>query len=135
MPTQDRVRSDHAVATQCAGQPPDEGGEHGPVRPVQAWSRVGAAQDGDLIRVQRGGTGVDAFGRPYYTELFLWEKNVTIAFEPGAIYGGIFQFAAFNANASFTRRTLLGGEFIGRSLLFPPGGDVAAAVDVAVGLL
>jgi len=37
------------VATQRSGQPPDEGGEHGPVRPVQAWSWVGAAQDGDLV--------------------------------------------------------------------------------------
>ena len=49
MPAQDRVRSDQAMATQCAGQPPDEGGEHGSVRPVQAWSWIGAAQDGDLV--------------------------------------------------------------------------------------
>ena len=49
MPAQDRVRSDQAVATQCSGQPPDERGEHGSVRPVQAWPRVGAAQDGDLV--------------------------------------------------------------------------------------
>ena len=49
MPTQDRVRSDHAVLTQCPGQPPDEGSEHGPVRPVQAWSWIGAAQDGHLM--------------------------------------------------------------------------------------
>ena len=43
-----RVRSDHAIPTQCAGQPPDESGDHGPVRPVQTWSWVGA-QDGDLV--------------------------------------------------------------------------------------
>ena len=49
MPTQDRVRGDHAVAPQCAGQPPDEGSEHGPVRPIHARSRVGAAQDGDVV--------------------------------------------------------------------------------------
>ena len=49
MPAQDRVRGDQAMATQCSGQPPDEGGEDGPVRPVQAWSWVGAAQDGDLV--------------------------------------------------------------------------------------
>ena len=49
MPAQDRVRGDQAMATQCAGQPPHEGGEHGPVRPVQARSWVGAAQDGDLV--------------------------------------------------------------------------------------
>ena len=49
MPAQDRVRGDQAMATKCSGQPLDEGGEHGPVRPVQAWSGVGAAQDGDLV--------------------------------------------------------------------------------------
>ena len=49
MPAQDRVRGDQAMAAQRAGQPPDEGGEHGPVRPVQARSRVGAAQHGDLV--------------------------------------------------------------------------------------
>jgi len=49
MPTQDRVRSDHAAAPQCPGQSPHEGGEHSPVRPVQARPRVGAAQDGDLM--------------------------------------------------------------------------------------
>jgi hypothetical protein len=49
MPAQDRVGSAEAMATQCAGQPPREGGEHGPVRPVHAWSWVGAAQDGDLV--------------------------------------------------------------------------------------
>jgi hypothetical protein len=30
-------------------QPLDEGGEHGPVGPVQARSGVGAAQDGDFV--------------------------------------------------------------------------------------
>ena len=49
MPAQDRVRGDQAMATQRAWQPPYEGGEHGPVGPIQAWSRVGAAQDGDLV--------------------------------------------------------------------------------------
>ena len=49
MPAQDRVRSDQAMVTQCAGQPPHEGGEHGPVGPVQARSGVGAAQDGDFV--------------------------------------------------------------------------------------
>ena len=49
MPAQDRVRGDQAMATQRSGQPPDERGEHGPVRPLQAWSRVGAAQHGDLV--------------------------------------------------------------------------------------
>ena len=37
------------MATQRSGQPPDEGGEHGSVGPVQAWSWVGAAQDGDFV--------------------------------------------------------------------------------------
>jgi hypothetical protein len=37
------------MATHCAGEPLNERGEHGPVRPVQARSRVGTAQDGDLV--------------------------------------------------------------------------------------
>ena len=49
MPAQDRVRGDQAMARSCSGQPPDEGGEDGPVRPVHARSWVGAAQDGDLV--------------------------------------------------------------------------------------
>ena len=49
MPAQDRVGSDYAAAPQCPGQSPHEGGEHGPVRPVQVRSRVGAAQDGYLV--------------------------------------------------------------------------------------
>ena len=49
MPAQDRVGGDQAMPTQCAGQPLDEGGEHDSVRPVQAWSWVGAAQDGNLV--------------------------------------------------------------------------------------
>jgi len=44
-----RFRGDQAMATQCAGQPPDQRGEHSPVRPVQARPRVGAMQDGDLM--------------------------------------------------------------------------------------
>ena len=31
------------------GQPPDQGREHGPVRPIQAWSRVGAVEHRDLM--------------------------------------------------------------------------------------
>ena len=37
------------MATQRSGQPPDEGSEYGPVRPVQAWPWVGAAQDCNLV--------------------------------------------------------------------------------------
>ena len=37
------------MATQRSGQTSHEGGEHGPVGPVQAWSWVGAAQDGDFV--------------------------------------------------------------------------------------
>ena len=37
------------MCSQGAGQPLHEGSEHGPVRPVQAWSWVGAAQDGDFV--------------------------------------------------------------------------------------
>jgi hypothetical protein len=49
MPAQDRVRGDQAMAMQRSGQPPDEGGEHRSVRPVQARSWVGAAQYGDFV--------------------------------------------------------------------------------------
>jgi hypothetical protein len=37
------------MATQRSGQPPDERGEHGPVRPVQPGFGVGAAEYGDLM--------------------------------------------------------------------------------------
>ena len=49
MPAQDLVLSDHAMAPQRSRQPPHERGEHGPVRPVQAWTWVGAAQNGELV--------------------------------------------------------------------------------------
>ena len=49
MPTQDGARSDQTMATQAAGKPPDEGGEHGPVRPAHTWSRVGSLKDSDLM--------------------------------------------------------------------------------------
>ena len=49
MPAQDRARGDQAMAAQRSRQPPDEGGEHGPVRPVQARSWVGAAEHRDLV--------------------------------------------------------------------------------------
>ena len=38
-----------AVALQPCRQAPDEGGEDGPVGPVQAWSWVGTAEHGDLM--------------------------------------------------------------------------------------
>jgi hypothetical protein len=49
MPALDRVRRDQAMPTQRSGQPPDEGGENRPVRPVQARTGVGAAQDCNLV--------------------------------------------------------------------------------------
>ena len=49
MPAQDRVRSDQTMGPQWSRQQPRERGEHGPVRPVEPWSRVGTAQDGDLM--------------------------------------------------------------------------------------
>jgi hypothetical protein len=49
VPAQDRVRGDQAMGSQCSGLSLDEGGEHGPVRPVQAWSWVGAAEHGDFV--------------------------------------------------------------------------------------
>jgi hypothetical protein len=49
MPAQDGVRGDEAMAAQRSEKPPDEGSEHCPVCPVQAWSWVGAAEYGDLV--------------------------------------------------------------------------------------
>ena len=49
MPAQDRVRGDQAAAAQCPRQPLNEGGQHGPVRPVHARSWLGAAEHSDLV--------------------------------------------------------------------------------------
>jgi hypothetical protein len=49
VPAQDGVRGDQAMAPKCSGQPPDQGGEDYPVRPVQMRSRVGAAEHADLM--------------------------------------------------------------------------------------
>jgi hypothetical protein len=38
------------MATQCSGQPSDEGGEHGPVRPLQTRFGVGAAHHRNRLR-------------------------------------------------------------------------------------
>lgn len=57
---------------------------------------------------------------------------------PALILGGEVgadQDAAFAAWEKALALPTVQGLVIGRSLLFPPGGDVAAAVDVAVGLL
>ena len=48
MPAQDRGWGDQSMATQCSGQPLDEGGEHGPVRPVHEWS-WGATEHRDFM--------------------------------------------------------------------------------------
>jgi hypothetical protein len=49
VPTQDSAWGDQAMPPKCSRQPPDQSGEHGTVRPVQAWPRVGAAEHGDLV--------------------------------------------------------------------------------------
>ena len=49
MPAQDRIRSDQKMGSERSGQPPHERGEHGPVRPVHARSRVGAPEHGDFV--------------------------------------------------------------------------------------
>jgi len=41
--------AEEAMAAQPLGQPLDEGGEHGPVGPVHAWSWVGATEHRDLM--------------------------------------------------------------------------------------
>jgi uncharacterized membrane protein YdbT with pleckstrin-like domain len=71
MPAQDRVRRDQALAAQCSGQPPDEGGEDRWVSPAQVWSwqlmiaaflAVMFAQVGFLGHDARASAGVP-FGR------------------------------------------------------------------------
>src|SRR3954453_13312055 len=64
MPAQDRSRGNQAMAAQCPGQSPDEGGEHGPVRPVQAGSRVDATEYGDLVDSTRSSTSLVEDVRP-----------------------------------------------------------------------
>ena len=70
MPAQDRVGGDQAMTTQRSGQPLDERGEHGPVRPVQARSWIGAPQDSDLVPqheeldVLRGGRAAHQHDKP-----------------------------------------------------------------------
>jgi hypothetical protein len=49
MPAQDRFRGDQAMGWQRSGQPLDESGEDGAVRPVQDWSWVGPAEHSDLV--------------------------------------------------------------------------------------
>jgi hypothetical protein len=49
VPAQDRGRSDEAVRAQRGGQALDECSEQGAVGPVQARSRVGSAEHGDLV--------------------------------------------------------------------------------------
>ena len=44
-----RQADPRAMATQCSGQPLDEGDEHGPVRPIQACSWLGSAEHGGLL--------------------------------------------------------------------------------------
>ena len=52
------------MATQCAGQPPDEGGEHGPVRPIQAWSWVVRRRTATSWRSTRSSTSLVKDVRP-----------------------------------------------------------------------
>jgi hypothetical protein len=49
MPAQHRARSDQTMPPQHPRQPPDQRGEHGAIRPVQARPRVGSAQHGDFV--------------------------------------------------------------------------------------
>jgi hypothetical protein len=57
-----------------------------------------AARDGDVICVLPGGTGVDALGRPYYTENYVQTKNVRLKLLPGAIVGGEILFGAYQGD-------------------------------------
>ena len=49
MPAQEGAWGDQAMATQRSRQAPDERGEHGSVRPLQAGSGAGASEHGDLV--------------------------------------------------------------------------------------
>src|SRR5690349_15225337 len=60
----DAVRRDQTMGSQCSGQPPDEGGEDRSVRPVQAWSRVAAPEDCDLVAQHEDSTFLEEDERP-----------------------------------------------------------------------
>jgi hypothetical protein len=103
----------------CGGLPsysPQRGSLNHPYSSLQQAHN--AALAGDLLIVQPGGTGTDALGRAYYSEDFLWTKNVRIVFQAGAIHGGLFQLARFNDAdpATLFKRELVGGEFTNRTL-------------------
>jgi hypothetical protein len=49
VPAQDGAGGDQAMTPQGSGQPAGEGGEDGPVGPVQAGRRVGSAEHHDLM--------------------------------------------------------------------------------------
>jgi hypothetical protein len=60
VPPQDRARGDQATAPQRSGQPPDQGGEDGPIGPVQSRPRVSSAEYRDLVPQDEQ---LDVFGR------------------------------------------------------------------------
>jgi hypothetical protein len=72
-----------------------------------------AAQDGDVIYVLPGGTGVDALGRHYYTEDIGIYKNVTVVCAPAVLIGGLVQIGAFAGYYPY-RIGWQGGEITGR---------------------
>jgi hypothetical protein len=72
-----------------------------------------AAQDGDVIYVLPGGTGVDALGRRYYMEDMGIYKNVTVVCAPGVLIGGLVQIGAFAGYYPY-RIGWQGGEITGR---------------------
>jgi hypothetical protein len=57
-------RGDQAMTALDRGQSSDEGGEHRPVRQVQARRRVGSAEDGDLVTQHEQLDVLDADVRP-----------------------------------------------------------------------
>jgi hypothetical protein len=76
-----------------------------------------AAQDGDVIYVLPGGSGVDARGRRFYTEDIGLVKNVTVVCVPGVLIGGLVQIGAF-AGAYPYRVFWQGGEITGRFIVW-----------------
>jgi hypothetical protein len=76
-----------------------------------------AAQNGDVIHVLPGGTGVDAFNRQYYTESIGVYKNVTVVCAPGVLIGGLVQIGEFAGYTPY-RSSWRGGEILSRFIVW-----------------
>ena len=113
MTTQDGARGDQAVAAQPRRQPPDQGGENRPVRPVPAWFRVGAAEYGDLWRNNQQLD--DLCGRPAACQQdeseYLLEDQIQSVADPGVGPGALQLVGAVEADGTLLLRYARTGEF------------------------